>query len=215
MYESSVNSKIVILDYGMGNLGSVLNMLRKIGADALISADPDDVLTADKLILPGVGSFDRGMKNLRERNFLNPLHKAVLENKKPVLGICLGFQLMTRSSEEGTEKGLGWLSANTVRFRQADLSLNPQLKIPHMGWKNVAFNPYSKLFQTGEGEIRFYFVHSYHVACDYATDISATAMYGEKEFVASCEREYIFGTQFHPEKSHKYGAQLLRNFIAL
>ncbi|PSR18713.1 imidazole glycerol phosphate synthase subunit HisH [filamentous cyanobacterium CCP3] len=205
---------IVILDYGMGNLGSVLNMLRKIGAEATISSDPDQILAASKLILPGVGAFDRGMANLAQRGLLDPLNRAVLEQRTPVLGICLGIQLMTRTSEEGTKPGLGWFEADTVRFQLSDLPGDRRHKIPHMGWNDVHYSPDSKLFQGWDGEARFYFVHSYYVTAQRSQDVAGTAAYG-REFVAALERDHIFGVQFHPEKSHRYGMQLLKNFAGL
>ncbi|MBE9157909.1 imidazole glycerol phosphate synthase subunit HisH [Nodosilinea sp. LEGE 06152] len=205
---------IVILDYGMGNLGSVLNMLRRIGAESTISSDPVTVSAATKLILPGVGAFDRGMQNLAERGLLEPLNRAVLEQHTPVLGICLGIQLMTRRSEEGTGHGLGWFAADTVRFQPGDLPSDRRHKIPHMGWNEVSYNPQSRLFKGWEGEARFYFVHSYYVFSDNPQEVAGTAAYGRK-FVACLERDHIFGVQFHPEKSHRYGMQLLKNFAEL
>ncbi len=203
---------IVIIDYGMGNLGSIFNMLKKIGAPAEISGDPPKIFSAEKLILPGVGAFDHGMKNLRERGLIPILNKRVLEEKCPILGICLGMQLLTQCSEEGTLPGLGWIAAKTRHFRFSDGMA--RLKIPHMGWNEVQPVTAAPLFDGYEGIPRFYFVHSYHVCCEDTQDILGTTIYGY-EFVSSVKHDNILGTQFHPEKSHKYGLQLLKNFIAL
>lgn len=205
---------ILILDYGMGNIGSILNMLKKFTKDVKISSEKEDIEKASKLILPGVGSFDRGMENLHKYGSIDTLNQSVLVQKKPVLGICLGTQLITRRSEEGKLPGLGWIEADTVRFQLADLENSRRLKVPHMGWNNVAYKKASKLFDNWEGNARFYFVHSYYVKCDDINNISSTASYG-KEFIASVEKDNIFGVQFHPEKSHKYGMQLLKKFVEL
>ena len=204
---------IVIIDYGMGNLGSILNMLKKIGADAKISSELSDVISAYKLILPGVGAFDEGMRKLMESELLQALNKKILEEKCPVLGICLGMQLLTRCSEEGGLAGLGWIDAETRRFK-FDEEETAHLKIPHMGWNEVNPTGDSRLFFGFEQLPRFYFVHSYHVCCKNREDILATSFYGY-EFTAAVGKENIMGTQFHPEKSHHYGMHLLRNFANL
>jgi glutamine amidotransferase len=201
---------VVIVDYGMGNLGSILNMLKKIGAAAKISGDPVDIMAADKLILPGVGAFDQGMTDLKERGLIALLNKRVLEEKCPILGICLGMQLLTTCSEEGQLSGLGWIQAKTRRFRFDGAEAS--LKIPHMGW-NFVKPAYKSPFFDGFDQLpRFYFVHSYHVCCENPEDILATSLYGY-EFTSAVKRGNIIGTQFHPEKSHKYGMQFLRNFV--
>jgi imidazole glycerol-phosphate synthase subunit HisH len=203
---------IVIVDYGMGNLGSVRNMIKKVGYSSIISSKADDIEKASKLILPGVGAFDRGMENIHQLQIFDVLNEQVLVQKIPVLGICLGFQLLTRRSEEGTVRGLSWIEADTKRFRfDAE---NSSLKIPHMGWNYVKFNDSSRLFRDWQGELRFYFVHSYHAVCDREQDSSSQCLYGYP-FTASIEKENIMGVQFHPEKSHKYGMQLLKNFLTL
>lgn len=202
---------LVIIDYGVGNLTSIKNMLKKIGyRDVAISNDRSKIKEAKKLILPGVGHFDYGMRQLQASGLLDTLNKVVLEDKTPILGICLGAQLLTRGSEEGIEKGLGWIEADTVKFDVSKLSSN--LKIPHMGWTEVAATSDSKLFEGLSEEPRFYFVHNYHIICDNPEDTAVKATYGY-EFAAGVEKGNILGMQFHPEKSHKYGMKLLSNFI--
>ncbi len=203
---------IAIVDYRMGNVGSILNMLRKVGAPAQISADAGELAQADKLILPGVGAFDSGMTNLRESGLLPVLQQHTLVRKKPILGICLGMQLLMRGSEEGQLPGLGWIAGATVRFRFA--AEQAQLRIPHMGWNTITPRPERMLFRELEEDAAFYFVHSYHVVCDDEADAAATARYGY-DFVCAVQRDNILGTQFHPEKSHRYGLRVLQNFAAL
>lgn len=201
---------IVIVDYGMGNLASIANMLQRVGSRGVISGDPALISGAEKLILPGVGSFDAAMRNLSERGLLPVLSEKVCLRKTPVLGICLGMQLLTSRSEEGELPGLGWISAETRRF---DF---PQggLKIPHMGWNSVREEKDSPLLSGTGGEQRFYFVHSYHVVCHDRRDVLATASYGG-DFVAAVSRDNIYGVQFHPEKSHRFGMGLMKNFAEL
>jgi glutamine amidotransferase len=199
---------IVVVDYGIGNLGSIANMLRKIGADAVISSAAADIQKADKLILPGVGAFDNGMRNLHDRGLLPVLHERVHEAQVPVLGICLGMQLMTKNSEEGTLPGLGWIDAKTVRFKFAP---QMKLKVPHMGWNTITQKKESSLFSEMHPEPRFYFVHSYHAACERSEDVLAVTPYGY-DFVSAFQRGNIAGVQFHPEKSHRFGMRLLKNF---
>lgn len=201
---------IVIIDYGMGNLGSVLNMVRKIGADAIISSKISDIEKADKLILPGIGSFDNGMKNLDKLGFIPILNKKVLEDKTPILGICLGIQLFTKKSEEGKLPGLGWIDAETIKFKFE--KKNNNLKIPHMGWNTVDVKKKLSIFKDTYEDERFYFVHSYHLVCNNKKDILSTTHHGY-DFVSSIKKDNIIGTQFHPEKSHKYGLKILQNFI--
>lgn len=199
---------ITIIDYGMGNLGSILNMLRKIGADAVISSSITDIEKADKLILPGVGAFDAGMRNLAHLNLIQTLKYKVLEKKTPILGICLGMQLMTEKSEEGNFSGLGWFKAETKRF---SFNGGNNLKIPHMGWNYLSVVRENNLFRQMAETARFYFVHSYHAVCRDPADVIASTFYGY-DFVSSVNRDNIYGVQFHPEKSHKYGMKVLRNF---
>ena len=202
--------KIVIIDYGLGNLGSITNMLKKIGAKGTISSDVSDIKTAEKLILPGVGNFYQGMKNLQTLELLPILEDKVIQKKTPVLGICLGMQLFARRSEEGESKGLGWIDAEVVRFKFDDKERH--LKIPHMGWNLVRICQGNPLFEGMYPEPRFYFVHSYHVVCRNEEEVLTHTFYGY-EFVSSIKKENIYGVQFHPEKSHKFGMKLLDNFV--
>lgn len=201
---------VVIVDYGLGNLSSVQNMFRKAGCEVEVTSDPATIRTASRLVLPGVGAFDHGMRNLAERGLVDVLNEAVLGRKIPVLGICLGLQLMSRRSEEGVRQGLGWLAADTVRF--AFPSRSETLRVPHMGWNTVKKAAETFLCPSVSDDARFYFVHSYHVRCDDPADIALTAHYGT-DFVAAAVRGNIAGTQFHPEKSHKFGLALLSAFI--
>jgi glutamine amidotransferase len=200
---------VVIVDYKLGNYGSIANMLRKLGVPAKISSSIADIETADKLILPGVGAFDNGMGGIRKLEMIDALSEKVLNRKTPILGICLGMQLMMTRSEEGTLPGLGWIKGDTVRFDFN--SKNNGLKVPHMGWNSVKVQSDECLFRDLD-DARFYFVHSYHVRCEEQTDIVAQTNHGY-DFISSFRHENIRGVQFHPEKSHRYGLNLLRNFV--
>lgn len=201
---------IVIIDYNMGNLGSIFNMLKKIGVSTKVSSNIDVIQAASNLILPGVGAFDNGMSNLKETGLIPVLNEKVLIRKTPILGICLGMQLLTRSSEEGRLPGLGWIDGCTTRFRFG--SEQSGLKIPHMGWNTVTFKKNSIFSQGFEGDPRFYFVHSYHVTCNREEDVAGKTFYGY-EFHSAIQKDNIYGVQFHPEKSHHFGMNLLRNFV--
>lgn len=205
---------IVVLDNEMGNAGSVINMIKRAGGSAILSSDPEVIKKAEKLILPGVGSFDRGITNLRQSTFFDVLTEKVHKDKTPFLGICLGMQLLFESSEEGELPGLGWIKGNVKRFNFAGLNDASSLKIPHMGWNLVKATKLNKLLPDNEIELRYYFVHSYHVECNDPSDILATSPYGY-EFTCAVQRDNIFGAQFHPEKSHRFGLGLLRKFIEL
>ena len=201
---------IAIINYKTGNLESVQNMLKRIGAAASITSDIDAIDAAEKLILPGVGAFDAGMDNLRDLGLLEVMRKKILIEKTPILGICLGMQLLTKKSEEGAEEGLGFINAETKKF---DFSAAKEsFKIPHMGWNTIAVKKNSKLFKGLENNSRFYFVHSYHAVCEDPEDVVATTNYGY-DFASSVERENVLGVQFHPEKSHRFGMELLTNFV--
>ena len=201
---------ITIIDYGVGNLGSIQNMLKKLGAESVIATDPATIERASKLILPGVGAFDAGMNRLHESGLLPSLNKAALETRIPVVGICLGMQLMTQGSEEGQTPGLGWVPAKTIRFVP---KAGETLRIPHMGWNVVKPAKASPALSNLDAESRFYFVHSYHVHCDDRNDALLQAQYGSVSFDAAFERDNILGFQFHPEKSHRFGMALLRSFL--
>jgi len=207
-----MEKEILIVDYGMGNLGSIYTMLKHLGIAAEISSSAERIADAGKIILAGVGAFDNGMRKINGHGFTELLHKKVLQEKTPVLGICLGMQLMTQGSEEGTIPGLGWLTASTVRFQFAD---NPgRLKIPHMGWNIVQKNRESQLTAGLPQEARFYFVHSYHVICRQQMDVLLRTHYGY-DFPSAIQKGNIFGVQFHPEKSHRFGMQILKNFAGI
>jgi glutamine amidotransferase len=202
---------ITIIDYKTGNLGSIQNILRKIGEDSIVTSDISEVEKASKIILPGVGAFDTGMKNLIELDLVDILNKKVVIDKIPVLGICLGMQLISKGSEEGSYNGLGWLNATTVRFRFID---STEYKIPHMGWNFTEQKKESKLFTGMYPLPRFYFVHAYFFKANNPSDILTSTEY-EIEFTSAIERGNILGVQFHPEKSHKFGMKLLKNFVDL
>lgn len=203
------NSTITIIDYDMGNLGSVANMIKKIGGKTVISRDKKIIEKAGKLILPGVGAFDSGIRNLTKFDLIEVLTKKVIFQKTPILGICLGMQLFSKESEEGTLSGLSWINAKTIYFR-FDKSAN--FRIPHMGWNDIDLRKKSILFKNMPKDLRFYFIHSYHVHCFNDADIVSTTNYGV-DFVSAISHENIFGTQFHPEKSHQFGMQLMKNFL--
>ena len=202
------NLMTTIIDYGLGNLESIVNMLKKLGHKSKISKNKEDLLNASKLILPGVGSFDTGMNNLNQRKYTEVLQKKVIENKTPILGICLGMQLLANSSEEGMQRGLGWINGTSVKFA------HDSLKVPHMGWNNIKLLKQSTLFDPEDRFRKYYFVHSYHMICEDEEDVLATSEYGNN-FTAMVEKNNIYGAQFHPEKSHKYGIEILNQFAKI
>lgn len=197
---------ITIIDYGMGNLHSVLKAFRRIGADVIVSSEAGDIEKAEKLVLPGVGHFKKGMENLRKMGLIEVLNRKVTWGKTPILGICLGMQLFTKFSEEGNAKGLGWIDAKTIK-----LNLGENFRIPHMGWNNMKIEKNNKIFSGLNKEDCFYFVHSFHVNCENKEDILGITEYGKK-FVSAIQKGNIFGVQFHPEKSHDAGLEILKNF---
>ena len=199
---------ITIINYGMGNLGSVQNMLKRIGVATKVTSDVKEIEKAEKILLPGVGAFDAAIQKIDELNLRSLLVHKALEQKVPFLGICLGMQLLTRSSEEGVLKGLDLIPAKTIKFK---FDNNPSLKIPHMGWNFVKQNNPSKLTEGFREDYRFYFVHSYKVVCDKNENSILKTDHGG-EFDSAIQKDNIFGAQFHPEKSHKYGMHLLTNF---
>lgn len=206
-------SKITIINYGIGNLTSVKNMLKKAGAEeVLISNKPTDIESADKLLLPGVGHFDFGMKKLIASGLIPLIENKIFKEKTPILGICLGAQLMTNGSEEGAEQGLGWVDAQTVPFDKTKMEAG--LKVPHMGWNYVHSFKENALFHKMHDDPRFYFVHSYHFMMKNLEDVWLKTEYGY-EFCAAFQKNNIYACQFHPEKSHKFGLKLIENFIAI
>ncbi|MBL7698522.1 MAG: imidazole glycerol phosphate synthase subunit HisH [Chitinophagaceae bacterium] len=202
---------ITIVDYGMGNLLSIQNMFKRIGVPSEITGDTERIKNAGKILLPGVGAFDAAMQKIREADLIHVLNRKVLEEKVPVLGICLGMQLLTKSSEEGVLPGLAWIDARTLKFKFAD---GVKLKVPHMSWSSVESLRESPLTNDLPPEPRFYFVHSYHVVANNPADVLMTTVYGYP-FHSVIQHDNIFGAQFHPEKSHKYGMKLLANFAAI
>lgn len=201
---------VVVVDYGLGNLRSIHHKLGFLNCKAVISSDPEIILSASALIIPGVGSFASGMKKLESAGIREPLERAVLKNKTPILGICLGMQLFSSFSEEGNASGLGWISGTVKRFDSS--SLGYRLRIPHVGWNNVEIVNQSPLSACIIEENRFYFTHSYYMECENASDVSAVTKYGIS-FPSIIVKENIMGTQFHPEKSHKYGMALIKAFL--
>lgn len=200
---------IVIVDYDVGNLSSVCNMLRKAGAEAVVSREPEIILKADKLVLPGVGHFDHGMKMLEASGLRSTLDTFALELSKPVLGICLGAQMLGKGSAEGNCAGLGWIDMECRRF--PDIG---GLRIPHMGWSTLDIKRDCPLLSSADTKARYYFVHSYYMHCENAGDVAATSRYGI-DFTTIVWRENIFGAQFHPEKSLRHGLALMRAFAEL
>jgi len=204
-----VTDSIVIIDYGCGNPASISSMLKKVGYRSIVSSDISTIENADKLILPGVGSFDHAIKNLMNLDLIPTLNQKVISDKTPILGICLGAQLLCNQSEEGETKGLGWVDADVVVFDKE--RLNDFDKVPSMGWCELEVKSEGGVLSGFEDTPRFYFAHSYHLLCRSESDISATAIHGY-EFTAAVEKENIVGVQFHPEKSHRFGMKLLYNF---
>lgn len=198
---------IVIVNYGLGNLAAIKNMLRKLGHDSIITSDTNEIAKANKLIIPGVGAFGKGVENIKAMNLLEILNKKALVDKVPILGICLGMQLITSHSEEGNVDGLNWIPVQTRKF-----AFDPaqKLTVPHMGWADIEPKPDHWLFKGYTEQPRFYFAHSYYVATDPKYTI-AQVQYGFK-FACAVEHENIAGVQFHPEKSHRFGLTLLNNF---
>lgn len=201
---------ITVINYGMGNLGSIQNMFKRIKVESEITGDVEKIAAAKKILLPGVGAFDAAMQRIKDAGLMDVLNKKVLEEKVPTFGVCLGMQLLTKSSEEGKLPGLGWINATTVKFNFS----NNSLKVPHMGWNNVTIKKESPLLKDLPEQPRFYFVHSYYVCCNNNSDVLTTTHYGV-DFHSIIQHENIYGAQFHPEKSHKFGMKILQNFASL
>ena len=203
---------IGIIDYGLGNLASIRNMLRRLEIDSVISNDAEVLRQTDRLILPGVGAFDQGVTNLHSSGLWQPLNDMVQEQKKLILGICLGVQLLTEGSDEGTLPGLGWIRGRTIAFDRSRLS--PTQRIPNMGWRYIDSVRDCPLTLALPPEARFYFVHSYHLDCVDRQDAILTATHGY-QFTCGVAKGNVLGVQFHPEKSHKFGMAVLRNYSKL
>jgi len=202
---------IDVLDYGLGNFASVIRMIENVGGSARRICTPEQILRADKLILPGVGHFDHGMSQILDRSFLEPLRERVVIQGTPILGICLGMQLMCAGSEEGSLQGLGFVDADVRKFQTQH---DQNLKIPHMGWNAIRVTRPNPLAETTGEEQRFYFVHSYQVELHDSNLAIMMATHGI-EFCAAFQSENIYGVQFHPEKSHRFGMALMKRFVEL
>ncbi len=195
----------------IGNLASVVRMIRKVGGDAHLIASPSELRRADRVILAGVGAFDQGIASLSEGGWTDALQEAVFQRRVPILGICLGMQLMCKSSEEGSLPGLGWIDADVKRFR---LPEDTALKVPHMGWNTIKVAKANPLLEATDVEQRYYFVHSFHVVCNDPADVLAITHHGDDITAAFCH-ENIYGVQFHAEKSHRFGMALMKKFVDL
>lgn len=204
-------NNIVIVDYGMGNLHSVKKKLLRLNVNPIISSNPNEILNADKIILPGVGHFKKAMENLQKLNLIDALNESVLTKKTPILGICLGMQLMATKSEEGNVNGFAWFDAEVVKFK---IQNTLKFKVPHTGWNQITINKKSLLMKNIPELSEFYFVHSYHFLTTNKEDILNETEY-EYKFVSAIEKNNILGVQYHPEKSHDIGELFLENFIQL
>ncbi|MCX7979105.1 MAG: imidazole glycerol phosphate synthase subunit HisH [Bdellovibrionaceae bacterium] len=200
---------IVIVDFGLGNLGSIKNMLKKIGVSAQITSDPNLVREANRIVLPGVGHYDQAVLNLTAKDLWPALEFAVCKRAVPTLGVCLGMQLLLEKSEEGHSPGFGWIKGECRKFIFSD---KDKFKVPHMGWSFLRISKTDPLFLGLEQEARFYFVHSYYGVLRDTSEVAAWCDYGG-EFAAAIIKNNILGVQFHPEKSHRYGMRLLQNFV--
>lgn len=200
---------IGIVNYGSGNLMAIANIYKNLNIDHKIVSEPEELASCDKLILPGVGSFDYNMSMMNKSGLRKSLDSMVLEKKTPVLGICLGLQIMAESSEEGELEGLGWIKAKVVKFDEKKIQVKP--KVPHMGWNSIEVKNAPELFENVDPDVGFYFIHSYFIQVEDESNIMTTTEYGEN-FVSAVCKGNIFATQYHPEKSHSNGIQLLKNF---
>ncbi len=201
---------VVVVNAGIGNLGAIPNMLKRLGTAASVTADPDEIASARRIILPGVGAFDAAMQSLADLGLIEVLNRKALAEGVPILGVCLGMELLGAGSEEGRLPGLGWINGRAVRFRS---DVDRPVRIPHMGWNYVRPTGNGALFAELGTSPRFYFAHSYHFMCDDQADIAGVTRYGHP-FVSAVHRGNISGIQFHPEKSHRFGLQVFRNFLA-
>ena len=197
-----------IVNYGVGNLASIYNMLKKIGVEAKITQDSAELQSSSRIILPGIGAFDHCMQQFNASGLRPIVEEKALNSNIPVLGVCVGCQMLMEQSEEGKEKGLGWIKGKVVRFNKDKLPA--EYKIPHMSWSDVQPTQGQPLYRDLDNP-RFYFVHSYHIEAADPTLVTATAEYGYR-FVASVGKQNIQGVQFHPEKSHRFGMKIYQNF---
>lgn len=202
---------VVIVNSGIGNIKSIRRMFQAVDGEAQIAQDPSGLAGCKRLVLPGIGHFDEGMSRLHEGGWIEAITHAALERRVPTLGICLGMQLMCRGSEEGERPGLAWMDADVTRL---DRGNDPKLKFPHMGWNVTTPVKENPLIASDEGEQRFYYVHNFRIVCDHEEDELATAVHGAP-FTSAFSRDNLFGVQFHPEKSHRFGMALMRRFLAL
>jgi imidazole glycerol-phosphate synthase subunit HisH len=202
---------IKIIDYGLGNILAFLNVYKRLNIAVSAAKNSDDLQNASKIVLPGVGAFDHAMELLNRSGMRKALEKLVLDDHVPVLGICVGMQILARSSDEGEAHGLGWIDGHVKGFKSLQ---QDKLLIPHMGWNDVRPTSSTKLFRQLESEARFYFLHSFYFECERQADIAASSTYGT-DFSCAVNAANIYGVQFHPEKSHHFGSQLLRNFADL
>lgn len=198
---------LTIIDYGVGNISAIQNVYKQLNIPTNLAKQPNDLLSATKLILPGVGAFDSVMKKLKQSAMLELLNEVVLNKKIPVLGICVGMQILASGSEEGELAGLGWIKGTVKKFPN-------QLRLPHMGWNSFSQFKNNNLFKSLDMDLQFYFLHSYYFACESAADILAHTKY-DFEFASVVNNANIYGVQFHPEKSHRYGTTLLKNFAEI
>ena len=203
---------VTIIDYGVGNIGSIANMLKKVGSESVITSDPHQIKESKKIVLCGIGAFDDGMDKLESMGIIDVLKEKVIGEKTPILGVCLGMQLFTKGSEEGTKEGLGFIDAYTKRFDFSGLVTEKPLRVPHMGWNIARAVKSSPLYENMYDDPRFYFVHSYRVVLENEDDELLQTIYGHP-FTAAFEKNNIIGVQFHPEKSHKFGMRLYENFV--
>lgn len=200
---------ITLIDYGSGNIHAIANIYKRLNIPFNMSFNPDELFKAEKLILPGVGDFDETMKLFEKNGVKEALNEAVVHKKTPILGVCVGMQIMGNSSEEGELNGFGWIKGKVRLISTENLTQKPHL--PHLGWNTVRFNPESLLFKGVESELGFYFLHSYYFDCENSADVYATTVYGD-EFASAINHKNVFGVQFHPEKSHKNGIRIFKNF---
>lgn len=203
---------ISIIDYGLGNIHAFVNIYKSLNIQTKVVSDHHDIINADKLILPGVGAFDSAMQKLKSINILDSINEFTLIKKKPILGVCVGMQIMAKSSEEGEIEGLGWIDSNVKLFNSNNL--NSDYPVPHMGWNNILPEKENILLKGLSKESFFYYLHSYYFECNDPENIIATTEYINK-FTCVVSKENIFGIQFHPEKSHDAGMQMLLNFARL